>query len=504
MPPKKGQRRLVVDQNTREQAVRDDSLEIKTSLLSSGQLSARNTLRCRHLLAGSSSERHFLIPSDDLPSNTSGFENIGPSTSVSKPLENTTICRSPICHDIGLFNSDGVSSFYKDLGDCNNVCNNCDANFWYEERVAWTSRVNDLRYQGCCSQGRVWVPKEPDPPEIMKELMTNTHFLENIRAYNQMFSMTSFGAKVDDSINTGRSPYVFRISGQIYHWIGSMCPSEGEPPRFLQMYVYDTEHEVENRLSHFGGIADERLSADVVTTLITVLDEHNHLVKLFRTARDKLADVDVPLFRVKLFSVVGNRQYDLSTGETVGTIIFDSGPKTVGDYDVIVEQTGGIPQNKEQETHVTYNEHVLCQLHERQSLYSLLLHSGRLFQQYIVGAYCCIELNRIDYIRNNQQDIRNEYLSGLHDAIDRGDYSGSDVGSRVILPSSFTGGPRYIYSHYLDALAICRVIGNPQFFITFTCNPKWPEIRRFLDFYPYLTPADRADIVSRLFHMRVK
>ncbi|XP_071712237.1 uncharacterized protein [Rutidosis leptorrhynchoides] len=144
------------------------------------------------------------------------------------------------------------------------------------------------------------------------------------------------------------------------------------------------------------------------------------------------------------------------------------------------------------------------QLHERQSLYSLLLRSGRLFQQYIVGAYCCIELNRIDYIRNNQQDIQNEYLSGLHDAIDRGDYSGSDVGSHVILPSSFTGGPRYMYSHYLDALAICRVIGNPQFFITFTCNPKWPEIRRFLDNYPYLTPADRADIVARLFHMRVK
>ncbi|XP_071718258.1 uncharacterized protein [Rutidosis leptorrhynchoides] len=371
--------------------------------------------------------------------------------------------------------------------------------------------------------------------------MTNTHFLENIRVYNQMFSMTSFGAKVDDSINTGRSPYVFRISGQIYHWIGSMCPSEGEPPRFLQMYVYDTEHEVENRLSHFGRIADERLSADIVTTLITVLDEHNHLVKLFRTARDKLADVDVPLFRVKLFSVVGNKQYDLPTGETVGTIVFDSGPKTVGDYDVIVEQTGGIPQrvNKlhrfymslqypllfvygqpgfdptmtlknptgtrsRKRTRLTMNMYYAFQLHERQSLYSLLLRSGRLFQQYIVGAYCCIELNRIDYIRNNQQDIRNEYLSGLHDAIDRGDYSGSDVGARVILPSSFTGGPRYMYSHYLDALAICRVIGNPQFFITFTCNPKWPEIRRFLDFYPYLTPADRADIVARLFHMRVK
>ncbi|GJU95695.1 DNA helicase [Tanacetum coccineum] len=35
---------------------------------------------------------------------------------------------------------------------------------------------------------------------------------------------------------------------------------------------------------------------------------------------------------------------------------------------------------------------------------------------------------------------------------------GSDIGGRFILPRSFTGGPRYMYSHYLDALAICRVL----------------------------------------------
>lgn len=55
--------------------------------------------------------------------------------------------------------------------------------------------------------------------------------MENIRAYNQMFSMTSFGARVDDSINKGTGPYVFRISGQIY----------------------DTDNEIDNRMFHFGG-----------------------------------------------------------------------------------------------------------------------------------------------------------------------------------------------------------------------------------------------------------
>ncbi|XP_071729327.1 uncharacterized protein [Rutidosis leptorrhynchoides] len=110
----------------------------------------------------------------------------------------------------------------------------------------------------------------------------------------------------------------------------------------------------------------------------------------------------------------------------------------------------------------------------------------------------------MDYIIRKQKDIRSEYLSGLYDAIDRGDKRGSDVGSRTILPASFTDGPRYMYSHYIDALAICRVFGNPQFFITFTCNAKWPEITRYLRAYPRLTPSDRDDVVTRVFYMKVK
>ncbi|XP_071700239.1 uncharacterized protein [Rutidosis leptorrhynchoides] len=89
----------------------------------------------------------------------------------------------------------------------------------------------------------------------------------------------------------------------------------------------------------------------------------------------------------------------------------------------------------------------------------------------------------MDYIRNKQNDIRAEYLSGLYDAIDRGDKTGSDVSSMTILPASFTGGPRYMYSHYLDAL--------------------WPEISRYLKPFPHLSPSDRADIVARVFYMKV-
>ena len=110
----------------------------------------------------------------------------------------------------------------------------------------------------------------------------------------------------------------------------------------------------------------------------------------------------------------------------------------------------------------------------------------------------------MDFYRTHQDDIRGEYLSGLYDAVSRGDHNGSDVGTRIILPSSFTGGPRYMYSHYLDALAICRELGNPQFFITFTCNANWPEIQRYMADFPHLNAADRADVVCRVFEQKLK
>ena len=85
----------------------------------------------------------------------------------------------------------------------------------------------------------------------------------------------------------------------------------------------------------------------------------------------------------------------------------------------------------------------------------------------------------------------------------RGDRDGSDVGSRVILPASFTGGPRYMYSHYLDALAICRVHGNPYFFVTFTCNVKWTEIEAYMDAFPELPVGDRPEIGDRMFERKI-
>ncbi|GKE19754.1 DNA helicase, partial [Tanacetum coccineum] len=66
-----------------------------------------------------------------------------------------------------------------------------------------------------------------------------------------------------------------------------------------------------------------------------------------------------------------------------------------------------------------------------------------------------------------KSDIRNEYLSGIYDAINRGDNDGSDCGSRLILPQSFTGGPHYMAQ------------------------------------FPLLATTDRAYVVDRVFEMKI-
>ncbi|PWA92861.1 K-box region and MADS-box transcription factor family protein [Artemisia annua] len=202
----------------------------------------------------------------------------------------------------------GPPAEYRAYKSCDCVCRYCHARFWYEERLSHSTRRSGPLYNRCCHGGRVRLFIPHDYPTCIKLLFSDNHFMKNIRAYNQMFAMTSLGASIDDSVNVGRGPYIFKVSGQIYHRIGRLCPEDDADPRFLQLYIYDTNREVDNRLNHFRDGGNTNLRRDIVEGLIHMLDEHNALVQLFRTARDKLQEADVPEFKIDLV------QASLSTG----------------------------------------------------------------------------------------------------------------------------------------------------------------------------------------------
>nr|GEV59843.1 helitron helicase-like domain-containing protein [Tanacetum cinerariifolium] len=343
---------------------------------------------------------------------------------------------------------------YVDLGDYNQQCQHCGAAFWLGECLKGHFNYRTPEYHLCCGRGRIHMQPSEDPPEYFKDLLQNKHFMDNFRAYNQMFAMTSFRAKIDESNNDRRGPYVFKVSGQVYHWIGSLCPPLGESPRFLQLYIYDMDHEVENRMRHFGGIDHNELDPEIVKGLIHFLDAHNQLVQLFRTARDKCREIHIPEFKIRLYNAEGACGYELLASNVLGAVVFDSGVSGTTDFDVIIQEKAGPPKRisklhksylslqfpllfiygkpgfypelklrradgSRQEQKLTMLAYYSYQLHPRVKDYNLIFRTGRLFQQYVVGVYCAIEQSRLDYIRKKQKDIRGDQLSGLYDAISR-------------------------------------------------------------------------------------
>jgi hypothetical protein len=66
-----------------------------------------------------------------------------------------------------------------------------------------------------------------------------------------MFSFTSPGMSIDEITGRGRGPPTLRIQGQTCHRIGSMLPEPGQGPRYAQLYIYDTDNEVQNRIQGF-------------------------------------------------------------------------------------------------------------------------------------------------------------------------------------------------------------------------------------------------------------
>jgi hypothetical protein len=145
---------------------------------------------------------------------------------------------------------------YMDIGDMDIECRKCGAMVWSGEVAHRDPESGEPLVSLCCRKGNITIPFMREPPHLIRSLFNGTHpksshFILNIRSYNNMFSFTSLGGKIENPTNAGPGPPQFVISGQNYHRIGSLIPSDGKPPKFAQLYIYDTENEVANRLSHF-------------------------------------------------------------------------------------------------------------------------------------------------------------------------------------------------------------------------------------------------------------
>ncbi|XP_075088408.1 uncharacterized protein LOC142170407 [Nicotiana tabacum] len=126
------------------------------------------------------------------------------------------------------------------------------------------------------------------------------------------------------------------MSGQNYHHIGSLLPEIGKKPQFAQLYIYDTENEISNRMSW---LLQEDIDPKVVHELSQMLDEHNILVKTFRMARDRYREHPESVFHLQLLSdrTRDGQQYNIPTASEVAGLIVGDLTEENFKRDVIVE-----------------------------------------------------------------------------------------------------------------------------------------------------------------------
>ncbi|RZB57296.1 hypothetical protein D0Y65_046101 [Glycine soja] len=351
---------------------------------------------------------------------------------------------------------------YSDLGDQLMQCSHCNANMWYDERVSKDKRTTNPRFSLCCGNGKVELPLLQNPPKYLYQLC-------------------------------------------------SMLSMPGKEPKFAQLYIVDTENEVQNRINAIS--PHNQIQEHIVSQLSEMLDEYNMHAKTFRMTRDRLQDVQVNNIKLKLIAnrEKDGRTYNVPTVPEVATLIvgdFDANSK----IDIIIETQHGQLQRihelhssylalqypllfpygedgyrpdilhssrsdgkKRKRNRLTMREWFSYRLQYRSNESMTLLNSRRLFQQFVVYGYTM--------------------------SLDDGSKRGLNKGKRVILPSTFVGCPGYMDQLYFDGMAICSHVGFPKLFITLTCNPNWPEIHRLLN--PLnLKAADRPDIISRVFKLK--
>ena len=113
-------------------------------------------------------------------------------------------------------------------------------------------------------------------------------------------------------------------------------------------------------------------------------------------------------------------------------------------------------------------------LHTRENEFPILQCGGRLFQQYVCDMWVSTDQNRLRWVETHQAELHASLYSGLEDTVGHGevDIDLHDLGHRVVLPSSYIGGPRYMNQRFQDAIAVARHFHGFDLFITFTCNPS--------------------------------
>uniref|UniRef100_A0A0M3IC53 ATP-dependent DNA helicase n=1 Tax=Ascaris lumbricoides TaxID=6252 RepID=A0A0M3IC53_ASCLU len=124
----------------------------------------------------------------------------------------------------------------------------------------------------------------------------------------------------------------------------------------------------------------------------------------------------------------------------------------------------------------------------------------RLAQQFVVYNHVCTESERLQWISDKCRSMRCDEASDLFRKVVDENFAkkGWKIGKVVVLPASYPGSPRNMQRCFEDSIALVGDVGRPNYFITFTTNPSWPEIKGMLRVGERC--VDQPMLVARVFH----
>ncbi|XP_065832990.1 uncharacterized protein [Oscarella lobularis] len=347
--------------------------------------------------------------------------------------------------------------------------------------------------------------------------------------------MTSFQAHT--LVEPGFMP-TFKVQGQIYHNIGPLTPAAEQRPQFVQVYFIDDRGQQADARLSWQIDRESQLNRHTTLCLQDMLHKHNEHVRIFKTALEQRTP-DMPDYRVVIRADrvprgQHQRTFNAPSGNDVAALL----PEGQEGYRDIVLSNRDSRIKRITEIHRSYDSlqypllfprgedgyTILCRqkdpktnqitekkmsmlqfyafrIMQRDGDFNILLRAAELSHQFIVDVFAKIETDRLNLLRTKQEQCRAASYTALRDAVET-DGDASNVGQLVVLPSSFTGGPRYMHEKCQDAMTYVKHHGAPDLFITMTCNPNWPEITSEL--LPGQTPNDRHDLIARVFRLKVE
>ncbi|VVC42897.1 Helitron helicase-like domain, partial [Cinara cedri] len=342
---------------------------------------------------------------------------------------------------------------------------------------------------------KVQLPEIETPSEPLNGLLIGTDpdsnvFLKSIRTFNSCLQMTSFGAtEIVRNTNANGQQYnsTFKIRGQVYHKMGSLLPMPNEPHTFLQIYFMggeDSGSALANRVNarcDYNNL-DSFYARRIVSELDALLNEHNELLKIFKSHMHKLqsdnhaivinpdktpAGEHIRRFNAPVVDdvagiMVGDRtgareivirrrnnnlQFIADTHRSYDALqyplIFWKGQDG---YCINIKQRDPV-SGAETNKNVSSKDYYAYRLMIRRGLDNVILRCRELCQQFMVNMYAKIEGERLRYIH-------------LRDAINN-NADVAEIGNHVILPSSYVSSPRHMQEYIRDALTFVREYGRP-------------------------------------------